>query len=83
MEKIAKIIEELSTSKNIRFNRLVTVCENYFGKARMSGSHHIFKTPWSGDPRINLQKVKGGIAKNYQIRQVIQALKRLEEQSDG
>jgi hypothetical protein len=33
------------------------------------------KTPWPGDPRINLQEGGGGKAKPYQVQQVIQALK--------
>jgi len=44
----------------------------------ISGSHHIFKMPWSGDPRLNLQPDKGK-AKPYQVEQVITALKRLKE----
>lgn len=34
----------------------------------------IFKMPWSGDPRINLQKGDGGKAKAYQVRQLIAAI---------
>jgi len=41
----------------------------------MKGSHHIWKTPWKGDPRINLQEVKGR-AKPYQVEQVIDALQK-------
>ena len=45
---------------------------------RIKGSHHMFKTPRSGDPRINLQEVRGN-AKPYQVEQVIAALERLKE----
>ena len=45
----------------------------------MSGSHHIFKTPWQGDPRINLQKGKDKNAKPYQVQQVLGALRKLKE----
>lgn len=62
---------------NRRFARLVTICTAFFGSPRISGSHYIFKTPWKGDPRINLQKVKG-MAKPYQVRQVISALEKLK-----
>ena len=79
---IDKISEELGSATNIRFSRLVKICEQYFGKPRTKGSHHIFKTPWPGDPRINLQEEKGGTAKPYQVKQVIQALQRLKEQED-
>jgi hypothetical protein len=48
------------------------------GKPRISGSHHIFKTPWQGDPRLNLQR-DGSQAKPYQVRDVVKALKKLQE----
>jgi len=36
------------------------VCEFYFGEARQSGSSHcIYKTPWEGNPRVNIQNSKG------------------------
>jgi hypothetical protein len=44
-----------------------------------SGSHNaIFKMPWSGDPRINLQN-KNGKAKPYQVKQAIAAIDRSKE----
>jgi hypothetical protein len=77
--EIDEAISELeSRITNTRFTRLVTICETFFGGARISGSHHIFKTKWAGDPRINLQKEKGK-AKTYQVEQVIRALKKLKE----
>ncbi len=77
---IEKSIKELEASeKNIRFSQLLTVCESVFGEGRTSGGHHIFKTPWQGDPRINLQKLKGNLAKPYQVRQVLQCLRKLKE----
>jgi hypothetical protein len=38
----------------------------------------VFKTPWLGDPRVNIQndKVK---AKAYQVRQVLLAIAKLKE----
>jgi hypothetical protein len=65
--------------KQIRFSRLLAICGDFFGEYRVRGSHHIFKTPWQGDPRINLQKGKGGLAKPYQVRQVLNALRKLKE----
>lgn len=63
---------------NVRFGDLKKVCEEYFGKARQLGtSHAIFKTPWIGDPRINIQDDKGK-AKVYQVRQVLLAIEKLE-----
>lgn len=73
-------IQELSKSeKKMRFTYLVANCEKFFGEYRVSGSHHIFKTPWQGDPRINLQKGKDKNAKPYQVRQVLNALRKLKE----
>ena len=78
--QIEKLIKELELSeKNVRFSHLLTICENVFGEYRTGGSHHIFKTPWQGDPRINLQKLKGNLAKPYQVRQVLQSLRKLKE----
>lgn len=64
--------------QGIRFNDLCRVCEAYFGPARQSGSsHRVYKTPWQGDPRVNIQNAKGK-AKPYQVRQVLAAIERLE-----
>jgi hypothetical protein len=63
--------------RNIRFADLFKVCVEYFGEPRQSGtSHAIFKTPWQGDPRINIQNAKGK-AKAYQVRQVLLAIEKL------
>lgn len=63
---------------SVRFADLKKICEEYFGKPRQAGtSHVIFKTPWIGDPRINIQEVKGN-AKAYQVRQVLLAIEKLE-----
>ena len=78
MPRIDELIEELSQNrKNLRFAYLVRVCQEHFGCERVRGSHHIFKTPWSGDPRINLQR-DGKRAKPYQVDQVVAALERLK-----
>jgi len=37
----------------------------------------VYKTPWQGDPRINIQNDKGK-AKVYQIKQVLKAIELLE-----
>jgi len=63
---------------NIRFSDLMKVCEEHFGEPRQSaGSHVVFKTPWPGDPRINIQNDKGE-AKAYQVRQVLLAIDKLK-----
>lgn len=55
----------------------------YFGTPRqLSTSHAVFKTPWEGDPRVNIQCGPDGKAKAYQVRQVLQAVDRLNEGGD-
>jgi hypothetical protein len=75
----AKLLEKMRREpQNIRFHELARVCEEHFGKPRQSGgSHMIFKTPWPGDPRVNIQNVNGR-AKTYQVRQVLLAIDKLK-----
>lgn len=63
--------------RNVKFSRLTAICGAFFKGPTISGSHHRFKTPWPGDPRINLQ-ADGSQAKIYQVRQVVQALRKLK-----
>ena len=74
-----KILDQMRREPtNVRFNDLLNLCEAYFGKPRQSGgSHAVFKTPWAGDPRINIQNDRGK-AKPYQVRQVLLAIDKLE-----
>ena len=69
--------DELSNPKNVKFEDLIKICTQYFGAPRISGSHHIFKTPWKGDPRINIQK-EGNMAKPYQVKLVLKAWEKLK-----
>ena len=69
--------------QNVRFSALAAVCEHYFGPSRQKGtSHHVYKTPWPGDPRVNIQRDKDGKAKGYQVKQVLAAIEKLKEQND-
>ncbi len=79
MSSVEKILEQLRKEPaNVRFADLRKVCESFFGEPRQNGtSHLIFKTPWQGDPRINIQEA-GGKAKPYQVRQVLQAIDKLK-----
>ena len=44
----------------VRFADLCKVCDHFFGRARQtSGSHRVYKTPWIGDPRVNIQNKQG------------------------
>jgi hypothetical protein len=64
--------------QNVSYTELHKVCEHYFGAPRQSGtSHAVFKTPWPGDPRVNIQNDKGK-AKAYQVRQVLKAIDKKE-----
>ena len=54
------------------------VAEHFFGAPRRNGSHRVFKMPWPGDPRVNLQMSGNGKAKGYQVRQILTAVDRLE-----
>lgn len=68
-----------SNPAGVRFNELAKLCDAYFGVPRQAGtSHRIYKTPWSGDPRVNIQSGKGGMGKVYQVRQVLLAIDEME-----
>jgi hypothetical protein len=82
MAKIDDIIENMkSNPANVRFNDLCKVCEHYFGEPRQkSTSHRVYKSPWQGDPRANIQNDKGN-AKAYQVRQVLKAIERIQSET--
>jgi hypothetical protein len=81
MATILETLEKMrSNPSGVRFADICKVCDHFFGKARQSsGSHRIYKTPWVGDPRENIQNDKGK-AKSYQVKQVIRAIERLEDE---
>jgi len=78
MTKVDDLIKRIQQNpKNVRFSELCSICDHFFGKPRQKkSSHRIYKTPWQGDPRINIQNNKGK-AKAYQVRQVLLALEKL------
>jgi len=81
-DKLAKILAEMRRNpNNVRFADLLFACRHFFGEPRSQGTtHYVFKMPWPGDPRVNIQD-KGGKAKPYQVKQVLTAIKKLEERS--
>lgn len=83
MADIESILEKMKAAPaGVRFSELKKVCEFHFGAARQSGSSHaVFKTPWPGDPRVNIQDDKGK-AKAYQVRQVLQAIEKVKGHDD-
>lgn len=76
---VEKIVSAMrSNPQGIAYNDLLKVCEHYFGQPRQRGtSHAVFKMPWAGNPRVNIQNDKGK-AKAYQVRQVLAAVDRKE-----
>jgi hypothetical protein len=81
MAEIETITEKMRRNpRGVRFSELCRVCDHYFGRPRQIGtSHRVYRTPWEGDPRVNLQDSKG-MAKAYQVRQVLKAIERLEHE---
>jgi hypothetical protein len=81
MANMNKILSKMRTAPhNVRYSDLVKVCEHFFGQARQQGtSHAVYKTPWRGDPRVNIQCGENGKAKVYQVRQILSAIDRLKE----
>ncbi len=79
MAKIEEILVEMQRNpRDVRFSDLYKVCDFYFGEPRQGGSsHRTYKTPWQGDPRMNIRNHKGK-AKAYQVKQVLLAIEKLE-----
>lgn len=79
MTKVIDILTQMKRNpRDVRFSDLCKVCEFYFGEARQSGSsHRVYRTPWQGDPRVNIQDKKGK-AKAYQVQQVLRAIEKIE-----
>ena len=80
MPQIEKLLAQFQNNpKNVNFTDLVKVCNHYFGEPRQQGSSHcVYKTPWAGNPRVNIQE-KNGKAKVYQVKQVLEAIEKIEE----
>ncbi|WP_447882949.1 toxin HicA [Serratia fonticola] len=83
MKGLRETIDDLQQRQaNIKFNALVKICNFWFGPPRLNGgSHKVYKMPWPGDPRVNIQRADSGMAKVYQVKQVISALIKLEEEN--
>lgn len=82
MDKIARVVQQLHDSpQNVRYADLAKVCDHFFGAPRQHGtSHRVYRTPWPGDPRVNIQRGKAGLSKAYQVKQVFAAIRKLEQQ---
>lgn len=78
LEALTELQKLLHSPSNSSYSDLERICRALFGAPRKKGSHLIFKTPWLGDPRVNIQNMRGK-AKPYQLRQVEKAVLRLME----
>lgn len=84
MGRAAKIMARCKRNpSDVKFTDLLWLCQQHFGDPRTAGSHYVFRTPWQGDPRVNLQVTGNGKAKWYQVKAVLKALSRLEGETDG
>ena len=83
MTSVARIVARMKRNpKGVRFGDLCRVCEFYFGEPRQSrSSHRVYRTPWPGNPRVNVQDDKG-YAKAYQVRQVLFAIEKLSRTNE-
>ena len=85
-EPVPKRIEKLlagmrANTKAVSFSDAMKVAEYFFGEPRQAGrgsSHYHFKMPWALNPRVNLQDDGGGKAKSYQVRQLLDAVDKLQ-----
>ena len=84
MASIDDVLTQMRNNpRGIRFKDLCRVCDHHFGTPRQRGtSHRIYRMPWQGDPRVNIQNDKG-MAKAYQVKQVIKAIERLQNENAG
>jgi hypothetical protein len=82
LAKIPDLVEAMKSNPGgVRFADAVKVATHYFGAPRQQGtSHAVWKMPWPADPRVNLQKGSGGKAKAYQIKQLLAASTKHEQQ---
>ncbi len=80
MAKVEDLVEAMRRNpRDVSFLDVLRVCRHYFGEPRQSKSSHVvFRMPWQGDPRVNIQNSNGN-AKPYQVRQVLRAIERLSE----
>ena len=80
MAKVEELLRQMRRNpRDVSFSDLLKVCRHYFGEPRQSKSSHVvFKIPWQGDPRVNIQN-KNGKAKPYQVKQVLRAIERLTD----
>jgi hypothetical protein len=78
---VAASIDELlaemkENPAGVRFADACKVADHFFGApTQNASSHRVWKMPWPGNPRVNMQDDKGR-AKAYQVRQLLEAVAR-------
>lgn len=77
-KKLEALLDGMRRSpNNVRFSDLSKVCQAHFGTPHGTAtSHRVYRTPWAGVPRVNIQERKGK-AKPYQVRQVLEAIEKI------
>ena len=82
---VASSIDELlaemkENPAGVRFSDACKVADHFFGApTQNASSHRVWKMPWPGNPRVNMQDDKGK-AKAYQVRQLLEAVERRASQ---
>ena len=74
---IAELLEGMKNNPaGVRFLDACKVADHFFGEpTQKRSSHRVWKMPWPGNPRVNMQNEKGS-AKAYQVRQLVEAVER-------
>ena len=86
MASVEDILQQMRDQPHdVRFTDACKAVTHYFGEPRQDGtSHKVWRMPWAGDPRVNMQRGKAGKAKTYQVRQAVQAIDTLlAQRADG
>ena len=73
------IIDIIAMSKE---DKILKKMEESPKNVRFSELCKVCETPWADDPRINIQEDKG-MAQVYQVKQVLAAVKRLEDENES
>ncbi len=81
---IHELVAEMKANPvDVRFADACKVADHFFGEPTQHGtSHRVWKMPWPGNPRVNMQDDKGK-AKAYQVRQLLEAVERRLNQLRG
>ena len=82
MKDILKNILSALSDKNIKFSDLTKLIQDLGFSERIKGSHHIFFKKGVVEI-INLQSLKNGKAKAYQVRQVRNIIIKYELNKEG